>query len=129
MERINIHYFGSEISKEDKAQIKADVSYSMGDAPSDASVCCCLSSEAEGYACNLKVHSAKGHVHIHRESRDLKKLMKMIYKSLSLSMQQWHKDPDHFAKSHPLAQTPCRSASHKILECPLDSHSSLEKNL
>ena len=52
MERININYFGDDITKEEKAHLKAQLSYYMGDAPSDASLCSCISKEPEGFACN-----------------------------------------------------------------------------
>lgn len=119
MERININYHGKEIDIHDKAQIKAKIGYHLGDAPSDASACCCISNEDEGYACNLRVHSAKGHIFIHRESKSLDNLMEFVYQSMEDSFKKWHKDPNHFAKSHPLSKVPCKSASHQVLECPL----------
>ena len=126
MERINISYHGREIDKENKATIKANIALHMRDAPSDATACCCISSEEEGFACNLKIHSAKGHVSIHRESRDLKQLFKFVYDSMDQSFKKWHEDPDHFAKSHPMDKTPCRTASHKNLKCPMHSLSHSE---
>jgi hypothetical protein len=126
MERINISYHGDPIDRENKGQIKAQLAYHMGDAPSDASMCCCLSNEPEGYACNLRVHSAKGHLALHRESKDLNHLMEIVYASLKDSFAKWHVDPNHFAKSHPLTQVPCKGASHKDLTCPMHSFSHTE---
>lgn len=122
MERIRIHYHGAEIPQETRAHIKANVSFHIGSAPSDASVCCCISSEKEGYAVNMQVHSAKGHVFIHRESKDLDHLMSFLFDSMESSFKQWHQDPDHFAKTHPMEKNPCKSASHKNLRCPLDAY-------
>ncbi len=121
MERININYHGLKIDQKDRAQIKAQLGYHMGDAPSDATACCCISNEVEGYACNLRVHSAKGHVYIHRESKDLEHLMSFIYDSMNDAFKKWRKDPNHFAKSHPMEKIPCKGASHKNLTCPIDS--------
>lgn len=121
MERINIHYHGDPIDHDERAHIKAQIGYYMGDAPSDATACCCLSREPEGFACNLRVHSAKGHVYIHRESKNLETLMTFIYDSMKDSFEKWHRDPNHFAKSHPMEKVPCKSASHRNLQCPIDS--------
>ena len=117
--RINIHYFGEKPSKEEIAKIKADVAYHLGDAPSDASLCCCISGEDQGYAVNMQIHSAGGHIFIHRESRSLEQVLKFVYQSMKDSFEKWHRDPQHFAKQHPLTQNPCRTASHKVIECPL----------
>ena len=127
MERININYHGKEISIEDKAQIKADIALHMRSAPSDATACCCISSENEGFACNIRIHSAKGHVFIHRESRNLSQLFKFVFNSMDKSFSDWHENPEHFAKNHPLSQAPCKSASHKNLACPLEAFSHAEK--
>ncbi len=127
MERINIHFLGDDISQEIKAKIKAKISYHMGDAPSDATACCCISNEKEGFACNLRVHSAKGHVYIHRESKDMDHLLDFVYDSMKDSFEKWHKDPDHFAKSHPLEKLPCKGASHHNLKCPIGGYSHSEE--
>ena len=82
MDRININFIGDSISTDEKAQIKAKISYHMGDAPSDASVCCCISAETAGFAANMQVHSAKGHVFIHRESKNLEQLMEFVFESM-----------------------------------------------
>ncbi len=122
MERISIHYHNQEIDSDTRAKIKAQVSYHLGSAPSDASLCCCFSCEDEGYAVNLQVHSAQGHVFIHRECKDLEQLLKFLYESMENSFSKWHSNPNHFAKSHPMEKNPCRSASHKNLNCPLDAY-------
>lgn len=122
MERINIHFHGQEISKEDQAQIKANLSYHLGDGPSDASICCCISKEKEGLAANLQVHSATGHTFIHRESHTLEQLLSYLYESMKLSFKNWHDNQKQFAKSHPMEKNPCRSASHKILKCPINAY-------
>lgn len=123
MERIKIHYHGTEIEQPLRAKIKANISYHVGSAPSDASVCCCISNEDEGFAVNLQVHSAKGHVFIHRESKNLNQLLNFLYSSMDDSFKRWHQNPEHFAKTHPMEKNPCKSASHKNLSCPLDSFS------
>ncbi len=123
MERINIFYHGQEIASEDRASIKAQLAYHLGDGPSDASICCCISNEPEGLACNVKIHSQKGHVSIHRESNNLVALMNYVFHSMKDAFQKWHRDPDHFAKSHPLTKAPCKGASHKNLRCPVQSFS------
>lgn len=123
MERINLHFHGKEVNNEDKANIKAQISFHMGNAPSDAMACCCISNEKEGFACNLRVHSAKGHIFIHRESLELEQLLKFVFDSMDQSFKDWHRDPKHFAKSHPLSKNPCKSSSHKNLACPIDAYS------
>jgi hypothetical protein len=120
MERLNIQYHGMDIPVADRGQIKAHLGFLMGDAPSDASMCCCLSLEPEGYAANIHVHSATGHVFIHRESKSLEQLMVYLSQSMKDSFEKWHKDPQHFAKNHPMEKHPCRGASHRKLQCPLD---------
>ena len=125
MERINIHFHGQEIPKEEQVQIKAQLSYHLGDGPSDASICCCISKEKEGLAANLQVHSAMGHTFIHRESHTLNQLMNYVYDSMKRSFKDWHKNKEQFAKSHPMERNPCRTASHKALRCPINAYSNL----
>lgn len=120
MERITFNFHGQEIAKEDQQKIKADLGFHLRPAPSDATACCCISNESEGFACNLRVHSAKGHFYIHRESKDLEQLMRYVYQSMERSFADWHRDPDHYSKNHPLEQIPCKGASHQDLPCPLD---------
>lgn len=122
MERIGVHYHGREISQKIRARIKAQISFHMGDAPSDASVCCCISNEKEGFACNIQVHSATGHIFIHRESKDLETLLSYIYDSMKRSFKDWKKSPERFSKKHPLSQNPCKAASHKNLSCPIQAY-------
>lgn len=127
MERIHLKFHGQSIAREDQSKIKAQISYHMGDAPSDASICCCISQEQEGFACNIQVHSAKGHLFIHRESRSLKKLLEYIYDSMSRSFGDWHKSLESFSKKHPLQTNPCRGASHRYINCPINAYSNLSE--
>ena len=123
MNRINIHFHGQNLEKSEISKIKAQPSFHLGSAPSDASLCCCISKEAEGLACNLQIHSANGHVFIHRESRELETLLKFIYQSMDNCFEKWRIDPNHFSKKHPMQKYPCKSVSHKTLICPIKSYS------
>ena len=123
MERIHISVHGGEIQSGDLAKMKAQLSYYMGDAPSDASLCSCLSIEKSGLAFNLQVHSAQGHLFIHREGLTLSTLMKFVYESLERSLKDWRKSPESFKKKHPMIQNPCRGASHRSINCPTNAFS------
>jgi hypothetical protein len=48
--------------------------------------------------------------------------MELVNESMKDSFEKWHRDPAHFAKSHPMERTPCRGASHNELKCPIDSY-------
>lgn len=122
MERIQMYFKDCETSSSKNAEIKAKVSYYLGLAPSDASACCCISKNKEQFFCNMRVHSAKGHLHIHRESKSLERLLEFLYDSLKQSFEQWHRDPNHFAKTHPLGSTPCRDEEHQVIACPYHSY-------
>jgi hypothetical protein len=123
MERIGIHYHGKELSSEEKARIKAQISFHMGDAPSDASLCCCFSSEKEGFACNMQIHSATGHFFIHRESKELDQLLSFCLRQHEKILSGLaKKNPERYSKSHPLAQNPCKASSHKNLHCPIGAY-------
>lgn len=129
MERINIFYHGSELSNEERGRIKAQLGYHLGDAPSDSTLCCCISNEENLIACNLRVHSASGHIFIHRESHDLNQAMECIYDSMKQSFKHWHRNQVGFAKSHPLTNNPCKSASHGPIDCPLNYFAKMAWNL
>lgn len=129
MERINIFYHGGELSTADRGRIKANLGYYLGDAPSDSTLCCCISNEEKGIACNLRVHSASGHIFIHRESQNLSQLMDYVYDSMKQTFKHWHRDQKHFAKCHPLTNSPCKSASHNPIACPLNIFSKVAWNL
>lgn len=121
MERIQVYFSNCELPSSEKGQIVAKISYYLGLAPSDASCCSCISKNNDQFVCNMRVHSAKGHLHIHRESRSLETLLKFVYDSLKTSFEQWHRDPNHFAKTHPIGSTPCRDEEHRVIKCPYQS--------
>lgn len=126
MDRINLHFHGKEIEQSDRAEIKAVLGYHLGDGPSDASICCCISNEKEGLAANLQVHSASGHFFIHRESQSLEKLLSYICESMTRSFKDWQNNKKGFADRHPMEKNICRGASHKALPCPLKSFANQE---
>lgn len=129
MERINIFYYGGELTNSERGEIKAQLGYHLGDAPSDSTLCCCISNEEKGIACNLRVHSASGHIFIHRESHTLNQLMEYVYDSMKQSFKHWHRDHQQFAKSHPLTNNPCKSVGHNAIDCPLNNFAKMAWNL
>ena len=122
MDRINLYFHNCELGSVVKSRISANIGFYLGKAPSDASTCCCISQKNEHYTCNMRVHSAQGHLHIHRESKSLETLLNFVYDSLKRSLDQWHKDPQRYKNSHPMGASPCRDQDHNVVHCPYKSY-------
>lgn len=121
-ERLNIYFHGDNFTSTEKSKIKADLAYHMRSGPSDATLCCCIFKEEKGLACNIRVHSATGHIFIHRESHHLDRLLKYVYDSMEKSFSNWHQDQKHFSQSHPLTKSPCMTIDHQPIDCPLHNY-------
>ena len=122
MERISI--YPHNLSEQDCRvnEFKALFGNALKTAPSDASLCCCITAEDGGYTLNMRIHSASGHFPIHSRSNDIDELVEMTTQKMCELFKDWHNNPKNFLKDHKLGEKPCFHNDGKVMACPQGSY-------